>query len=79
MAVVLPLNFILKIKKATSSISFELETPDVTRFTKIMTKYGENNSLTINGCSFQLSGSTLTVSPTQTSEKNQVITFSDII
>ena len=72
-------NFVLKIKKATSSISFKLETADVTRFTSIMTKYGENNSLTINGCSFQLSGSTLTVSPTQTSEKNQVITFSDII
>lgn len=72
-------NFVLKIKKATSSISFKLETADVTRFTSIMTKYGENNSLTINGCSFQLSGSTLTVSPTQTSEKNQVITFSDVI
>ena len=72
-------NFVFKIKKATSSISFKLETADVTRFTSIMTKYGENNSLTINGCTFQLSGSTLTVSPTQTSEKNQVITFSDII
>lgn len=72
-------NFVLKIKKATSSISFNLETVDVTRFTSIMTKYGENNSVTINGCTFQLSGSTLTVSPTQTSEKNQVITFSTII
>lgn len=72
-------NFVLKIKKATSSISFNLETTDVTRFTTIMTKYGENNSVTINGCTFQLSGSTLTVSPTQTSEKNQVITFSTII
>jgi len=72
-------NFVLKIKKATSSISFNLETVDITRFTSILSKYGENNSLTINGVLFVLSGSTLTVSPTQTSEKNQVITFSDII
>ncbi|MEE1325692.1 MAG: hypothetical protein U0K25_03575 [Streptococcus sp.] len=72
-------NFIVKLNKGVSSVNFTLNEHDTTKFSNIMTTYGENNSLCISGCVFTLSGSTLTVSTANNTEQNYVITFSDII
>ena len=72
-------NFIVKINKGVSSVNFTLNSHDTTKFTNIMTAYGENNTVRISGCVFTLSGSTLTVSTANNTEQNYVITFSDII
>ena len=73
------LNFSLKIKQGTQEATFTLEEQDKTRFNKIITTYGERNSVRINGCLFTLSNSTLTVSTDGNTGSNLVITFSDII
>lgn len=72
-------NFIVKIDNGVSSVNFTLNEHDTTKFTKIMTTYGSNNTVRISGCVFTLSGSTLTVSTTNNTNQNYVITFSDII
>ena len=73
------LNFSLKIKQGTQETSFTLDEQDKTRFNKIITTYGVDNSVRINGCLFTLSNTTLTVSTDANTENNLVITFSDII
>ena len=72
-------NFIVKLNKAVSSVNFTLNEHDKTKFTNIMTTYGDNNTVRISGCVFTLSGSTLTVSTANNTQQNYVITFSDII
>lgn len=72
-------NFIIKINKGVASVNFTLNTQDTTKFTNIMSAYGSNNTVRISGCVFTLSGSTLTVSTTNNTNQNYVITFSDII
>lgn len=72
-------NFIVKINQGVSSVNFTLNTNDTTKFTNIMSTYGSNNTVCISGCMFTLSGSTLTVSTTNNTAQNYVITFSDII
>lgn len=72
-------NFIVKINKGVSSVNFTLNTHDTTKFTNIMSAYGSNNTVNISDCVFTLSGSTLTVSTTNNTNQNYVITFSDII
>lgn len=72
-------NFIVKINKGVSSVNFTLNAKDTTKFTNIMNAYGSNNTVNISGCVFTLSGSTLTVSTTNNTNQNYVITFSDII
>lgn len=72
-------NFIVKINQGISSVNFTLNTHDTTKFSNIMTAYGQNNTVRISGCVFTLSGSTLTVSTTNNTNQNYVITFSDII
>lgn len=72
-------NFIVKLDKNVSSVDFTLNSHDTTKFTNIMTAYGDNNTVRISGCVFTLSGSTLTVSTANNTEQNYVITFSDII
>lgn len=72
-------NFIVKIDKSVSSVNFTLNTHDTTKFTNIMTTYGSNGTVRISGCVFTLSGSTLTVSTSNNTNQNYVITFSDII
>lgn len=72
-------NFIVKINKGASSTSFTLNEYDKNKFANIMISYGENNTVRISGCVFTLSGSTLTVSTTNNTAQNYVITFSDII
>lgn len=72
-------NFIVKINKGVTTVNFTLNTQDTTKFTNIMTAYGDNNTVSISGCVFKLSGSTLTVSTTNNTNQNYVITFSDII
>lgn len=72
-------NFIVKLNKGVSSVSFTLNSHDTTKFANIMSAYGENNSVSISGCVFTLSGPTLTVSTANNTEQNNVITFSGII
>ena len=72
-------NFIVKLNKGVSSVNFTLNSHDTTKFSNIMTAYGENNTVRISGCVFTLSGSTLTVTTPNNTEQNYVITFSDII
>jgi hypothetical protein len=72
-------NFIVKINKGASSVNFTLNTNDTTKFSNIMRAYGSNNTVNINDCVFTLSGSTLSVSTTNNTAQNYVITFSDII
>ena len=72
-------NFIVKLNKGVSSVNFTLNSHDTTKFSNIMTTYGENNTVRINGCVFTLSGSSLTVTTANNTEQNYVITFSDII
>lgn len=72
-------NYIVKINKNVSLVTFELNSRDTGKFRLIVDKYGENNTVNINGCVFTLSGSTLTVTTANNSEQNYVITFSDII
>ena len=72
-------NFIVKINKGVSSVNFTLNSHDTKKFTNIMNTYGQNNSVSISGCDFTLSGSSLTVTTTNNINNNYVITFSDII
>lgn len=72
-------NFIVKINKGATSASFTLNTHDTTKFTNIMTTYGQDSSVCISGFIFTLSGSNLTVSTQNNVDNNYVITFSDII
>lgn len=72
-------NFIVKLNKTVSSVNFTLNSHDTSKFSNIMTTYGENNTVRISGCVFTLSGSTLTVSTANNTEQNYVMTFSDII
>ena len=72
-------NFIVKLNKGVSSVNFTLNSNDTNKFNSIMTTYGENNTVRISGCVFTLNGSTLTVSTTNNTNQNYVITFSHII
>ena len=72
-------NFIVKINKGATSATFTLNANDATKFTNIMSAYGKDNTVSISGCVFTLSGSTLTVTTANNTQQNYVITFSDII
>ena len=72
-------SFILKIKHDQQSATFTLTGHDRTKFENIITAYGVNNTVRINGCLFTLSEKTLTVSTDANTGSNHVITFSDII
>lgn len=72
-------NFIVKINKGAGDATFVLNDHDKIKFSNIMTSYGQNNSVRISGCTFKLSGSSLTVSTGNNVDQNYVITFSDII
>lgn len=72
-------NFIAKIEKGVPSVNFTLNEHDTSKFRNIITTYGQDNTVSISGCVFTLSGSTLTVSTTNNTDKNYVINFSDII
>lgn len=72
-------NFILKINQGTQEATFTLNDHDKTKFNNIITTYGTDNAVRINGCLFSLSDSTLTVTTEANTENNYVITFSDII
>lgn len=72
-------NFTIKINKGATSASFTLNNNDQTKFTNIMSVYGQDNSVNISGLIFTLSGSSLTVTTANSVNNNYVITFSDII
>ena len=72
-------NFTVKINQNAQNIVVTLNDHDKTAFGKIMTAYGSNNTVRISGCVFTLSGSNLTVSTTNNTAQNYVISFSDIL
>lgn len=72
-------NFIVKINQGVSSVNFTLNAHNTTKFSNIIATYGSNNTVSISGCVFTLIGSTLTVSTSNNTNQNYVITFSDII
>ena len=72
-------NFIVKFDKDVTNAIFTINTPTASKFSNIITTYGSDNALTINGCLFTLNDRTLTVSRSLNTDKNYVITFSDII
>ena len=72
-------NFILKINQGSQDATFTLNEHDKTHFSKIISAYGVESSVRINGCLFSLSDATLTVSTDANTGSNLVITFSDIL
>ena len=72
-------NFTLKINQGSQDATFTLNEHDKTKFTNIITAYGVDGSVRINGCLFSLSDATLTVSTDANTGSNLVITFSDIL
>lgn len=72
-------NFTLKINQGQQSATFTLNEQDKTHFSKIITAYGVDTTVRINGCLFTLSNTTLTVSTEANTGSNLVITFSDIL
>ena len=72
-------NFILKIIQGQQSATFTLNEHDKGKFGSIITAYGVDGSVRINGCLFTLTNSTLTVTTEANTGSNYVITFSDII
>lgn len=72
-------NFTVKINQNTENIVVTLNEHDTTAFGKIMIAYGSNNTVRISGCVFTLSGSTLTVTTSNNTAQNYVMTFSDIV
>jgi hypothetical protein len=71
--------FTIKINKGATSATFTLNENDKRKFNKLMTSYGQNNTLSISGCILSLSGSDLTVTTANSVDNNYVITFSNII
>ena len=72
-------NFILKINKGSQEATFTLTGHDKDKFNNIITTYGVDGSVRINGCLFTLSDKTLTVSTDANTENNNIISFYDII
>lgn len=72
-------NFTLKINQGQQSATFTLNEHDKTKFNSIITAYGVDSSVRINGCLFALSDYTLTVSTEANTGSNYVMSFSDII
>ena len=72
-------NFIVKIHQGSQDATFTLNEHDKTKFNNIITAYGVDSSVRINGCLFSLSDTTLTVSTETNTGSNYVMSFSDII
>lgn len=72
-------NFTVKINQNAENIVVTLNEHDTTALNKIMTVYGSNNTVNISGCVFTLTGSSLTVSTTNNTAQNYVMSFSDIL
>lgn len=69
-------NFLLKINQGESSLTFTLESTDSFFFSLIL---GSSNTANISGCVFTKSGTTLTVSTTNNTDKDYIITFSELL
>ena len=72
-------HFTLKINQGSQQATFTLEDDDEYKFMRIISDYGAEGSVRINGCLFTLIGPTLTVTTDANTKNNLVITFSDII
>lgn len=69
-------NFLLKINQGESSLTFTLESTDSFFFSLIL---GSSNTAIISGCVFTKSDTTLTVSTTNNTDKDYIITFSELL
>lgn len=69
-------NFLLKINQGESSLTFTLESTDSFFFSLIL---GSSNTANISGCVFTKSGTTLTVSTSNNTDKDYIITFSELM
>lgn len=69
-------NFNLRINQGQSSLTFNLNEADTTFFRSVL---GSSNKANMSGCILTLSNSNLTVSTTNNTDQNYIITFSDII
>ena len=69
-------NFLLKIKQGQSSLTFTLEATDSFFFSLIL---GSSNTANISGCTFTKLDTTLTVSTTNNTDKDYIITFSELL
>ena len=72
-------NFILKINKGSQEATFTLTGHDKDKFNSIITAYGVDGSVRINGALFTLNDFTLTVTTDANTENNYIISFYDII
>lgn len=71
--------FNLCIKQGNQTVTFTLKDNDKNNFNAIITRYGVENSVRINGCLFTLSDATLTVTTEADTSSNLVISYVDII
>lgn len=69
-------NFLLKIKQGESSLTFTLESADSYFFSLVL---GSSNTANISGCVFTRSGTNLTVSTTNNTNKDYIITFTELM
>lgn len=69
-------NFLLKINRGESSLTFTLENTDTYFFSLVL---GSSNTANISGCVFTKSGTTLTVSTDNNTDRDYIITFSEIL
>lgn len=72
-------NFTVKIHQGSQEATFTINEHDKTKFQNIITAYGVDSSVRINGCLFSLNDTTLTVSTEANTGSNYVMSFSDII
>lgn len=72
-------NFTVKINQGSQEATFTINEHDKTKFQDIITAYGVDSSVRINGCLFSLNDTTLTVSTEANTGSNYVMSFSDII
>ena len=72
-------NFTVKIHQGSQEATFTINEHDKTKFQNIITAYGTDSSVRINGCLFNLNDTTLTVSTDANTGSNYVMSFSDII
>lgn len=71
--------FNLCIKQGNQAVTFTLNDNDKNNFNAIITRYGVENSVRINGCLFTLTDATLTVTYDGDTSHNYVTSYVDII
>ncbi len=68
-------NFLIRLYQGARQLTFELEETDRYFFSFIL---GSSNTANISGCIFTLSGSTLTVSTANNTDKDYIVSYSEL-